>query len=119
MLWRNFGVNRSGRVVFYDYDEIEFLTDCHFRAIPPAPNPEAEMSGEPWYPVGPLDVFPEEFETFLLGNPAVREAFLRHHADLLEPSFWQQAQRQVANGAMVDFWPYPEEMRFTVRFGPA
>ncbi len=117
MLWRNFGVNRNGRVVFYDYDEIEFLTDCHFRTIPPAPNPEAEMSGEPWYPVGPLDVFPEEFETFLLGNPAVREAFLRHHADLLEPAFWQQAQKQVASGAMVDFWPYPEEVRFGVRYG--
>ena len=28
MLWRNFGVNRHGRVVFYDYDEIEYLTDC-------------------------------------------------------------------------------------------
>ena len=58
-----------GRVVFYDYDEIEYLTDCVFRAIPPPPNPEAELSGEPWYPVGPLDVFPEEFETFLLGDP--------------------------------------------------
>ena len=69
MLWRNFGVNRYGRVVFYDYDEIEYLTDCTFRAIPPPPNPEAELSGEPWYPVGPLDVFPEEFETFLLGEP--------------------------------------------------
>ena len=83
MLWRNFGVNRHGRVVFYDYDEIEYLTDCTFRVIPPPPNPEAELSGEPWYPVGALDVFPEEFETFLLGNPQVREAFMRHHADLL------------------------------------
>ena len=52
MLWRNFGVNRHGRVVFYDYDEIEYLTDCTFRVIPPPPNPEAELSGEPWYPVG-------------------------------------------------------------------
>ena len=42
MLWRNFGVNRQGRVVFYDYDEIEYLTDCTFRVIPPPPNPEAE-----------------------------------------------------------------------------
>ena len=25
MLWRNFGVTGSGRVVFYDYDEIEYL----------------------------------------------------------------------------------------------
>jgi isocitrate dehydrogenase kinase/phosphatase len=117
MLWRNFGVNRAGRVVFYDYDEIEYLTDCTFRRIPPPPNPEAEMSGEPWYPVAPLDVFPEEFETFLLGSPQVREAFMRHHADLLRPEFWQRAQEQVAGGQIVDFWPYPDALRFGVRYG--
>jgi len=94
MLWRNFGVNRHGRVVFYDYDEIEYITDCVFRTIPPPPNPEAELSGEPWYPVGPLDVFPEEFETFLLGSPQVREAFLSHHAELLDAEFWRRCQRQ-------------------------
>jgi isocitrate dehydrogenase kinase/phosphatase len=116
MLWRNFGVNRHGRVVFYDYDEIEYLTDCVFRRIPPAPNPEAELSGEPWYPVGPLDVFPEEFETFLLGSPQVREAFMLHHADLLRAEFWQQCQEQVARGEIVDFFPYPEEMRFCQRY---
>jgi isocitrate dehydrogenase kinase/phosphatase len=116
MLWRNFGVNRHGRVVFYDYDEIEYLTDCVFRRIPPPPNPEAELSGEPWYPVGSLDVFPEEFETFLLGSPQVREAFLRHHADLLRAEFWQECQKQVARGEIVDFFPYPEEMRFSLRY---
>ena len=31
MLWKNFGVTRGGKVVFYDYDEIEYLTDCNFR----------------------------------------------------------------------------------------
>ena len=112
MLWRNFGVSRHGRVVFYDYDEIEYLTDCVFRTIPPPPNPEAELSGEPWYPVGPLDVFPEEFETFLLGSPKVREAFMRYHAELLRPEFWRRCQQQVAQGEIVDFFPYPEEMRF-------
>jgi isocitrate dehydrogenase kinase/phosphatase len=117
MLWRNFGVNRAGRVVFYDYDEIEYLTDCTFRRIPPPPNPEAEMSGEPWYPVAALDVFPEEFETFLLGSPQVRNAFMRHHADLLQPEFWQEAQAKVAQGEMMDFWPYPEARRFRERYG--
>lgn len=116
MLWRNFGVNRHGRVVFYDYDEIEYLTDCTFRAVPPAPNPEAELSAEPWYPVGPLDVFPEEFETFLLGSPQVREAFLRYHAELLRPAFWQKCQQQVARGEIVDFFPYPESIRFCQRY---
>ncbi len=112
MLWRNFGVTRYGRVVFYDYDEIEYLTDCTFRTVPPPPNPEAELCGEPWYPVAPLDVFPEEFATFLLASPQVREPFLRWHAELLEPEFWQRCQQQVARGEIVDFYPYPESRRF-------
>jgi isocitrate dehydrogenase kinase/phosphatase len=112
MLWRNFGVTGHGRVVFYDYDEIEYLTDCVFRAIPPPPNPEAELSGEPWYPVGSHDVFPEEFASFLLGRPPVRDAFMRHHGDLLEPAFWQECQQRVAQGEIVDFFPYPESARF-------
>ena len=95
LLWRNFGVTRYGRVVFYDYDEIEYLTDVTFRRIPPPPNPEAELAGEPWYGVARNDVFPEEFATFLLGDPRLREHFLRHHADLLEPEFWQECQRRV------------------------
>ena len=72
MLWKNFGVTRHGKVVFYDYDEIEYLTDCNFRKVPEARNEEDEMSGEVWYPVGPRDVFPETFAPFLLGNPSVR-----------------------------------------------
>ncbi len=95
MLWRNFGVTRHNRIVFYDYDEIEYLTDINFRRIPPAPNPEAELAAEPWYAVARHDVFPEEFATFLLGDPRLRDAFLRHHADLLEPDFWQACQRRI------------------------
>jgi len=85
MLWKNFGVTRHGKVVFYDYDEIEYLTDCNFREVPKPRNEEDEMSGEIWYPVGPRDVFPQSFAPFLLGHPAVREVFMQHHADLLEP----------------------------------
>ena len=61
MLWKNFGVTRHGKVVFYDYDEIEYLTECNFRRVPAARNEEDEMSGEVWYRVGPKDVFPETF----------------------------------------------------------
>jgi isocitrate dehydrogenase kinase/phosphatase len=112
MLWRNFGVTRYGRVVFYDYDEVEYLTDINFRRIPPPPNPEAELAEEPWYGVLPNDVFPQEFATFLLGDPQLRELFLRHHADLLEPEFWQACQRRIKAGEIVDFYPYPESLRF-------
>jgi isocitrate dehydrogenase kinase/phosphatase len=69
MLWKNFGVTRHGKVVFYDYDEIEYITDCNFRRVPAPRNEEDEMSGEVWYHVGPRDVFPETFAPFLLGNP--------------------------------------------------
>jgi len=117
ILWRNFGLTRHGRVVCYDYDELEYLTDCVFRAIPPAPDLETELAGEVWYGVGPHDVFPEEFETFLLGGPALRAAFLHHHPELLRAGFWQEAQRRGAAGEVVDFFPYPEEIRFRNRFG--
>jgi isocitrate dehydrogenase kinase/phosphatase len=113
LLWRNFGVSRDGRVVFYDYDEIEYLTDVTFRRIPPPPNPEAELADEPWYGVARNDVFPEEFATFLLGDPRLRDSFLRHHAELLEPEFWQGCQRRVEAGEIVDFFPYPESLRFS------
>ncbi|MBV8248195.1 MAG: bifunctional isocitrate dehydrogenase kinase/phosphatase [Comamonas sp.] len=111
MLWKNFGVTRGGKVVFYDYDEIEYLTDCNFRAVPPPRDEMDEMSGEVWYSVGPRDVFPETFGPFLLGHPAVREMFMRHHADLLEPAFWQQYQDRIRTGQMPDVFPY-EPSRF-------
>ena len=119
LLWRNFGLNRHGRVVFYDYDELEYLTDCVFRAIPPPPDPETELSGEVWYGVGAHDVFPEEFETFLLASERLREPFMRHHAELLRPEFWQECQRRIEAGEVVDFFPYAESTRFCNRFGKA
>ncbi|MFZ2972761.1 MAG: bifunctional isocitrate dehydrogenase kinase/phosphatase [Ferribacterium limneticum] len=112
MLWKNFGVTRYGRVVFYDYDEIEYMTDCNFRKIPPAPDFETEMSGEVWYPVARNDIFPEEFATFLLASPQVRKVFLKHHKDLLDPKFWQDAQQKIHDGHVEDFFPYPQELRF-------
>ena len=116
MLWKNFGVTRQGRVVFYDYDEVAYVTDCVFRRIPPPRTPEDEMSAEPWYTVGPHDVFPEEFGTFLLGDPRVRSIFMNHHGDLLEADFWQRKQEAVRAGRFDDVFPYPESVRFRNRY---
>src|SRR5690606_29097970 len=112
MLYKNFGMTRQGRVVFYDYDEVAYLTDCNFRRIPPPRTPEDEMASEPWYPVGPHDIFPEEFGTFLLGNSDIREIFLEHHADLLDPAFWQEKQDHIRRGILDDVFPYPTSLRF-------
>ena len=112
MLWKNFGITRNGKVVFYDYDEIEYITDCNFRKVPEPRNEEEEMSGEVWYNVGPRDVFPETFGPFLLGNPAVRQIFMKHHADLLEASFWQAHKDRVQAGHVFDVFPYDQDKRF-------
>jgi isocitrate dehydrogenase kinase/phosphatase len=112
MLWKNFGITRHGKVVFYDYDEIEYLTDCNFRRVPQARCEEDEMSGEIWYHVGPKDVFPETFAPFLLGNPAVRAVFMAHHADLLDVAFWQSHKERIQQGHVYDVFPYEREKRF-------
>ena len=112
MLWKNFGVTRDGKVVFYDYDEIEYLTACNFRKVPAPRNEEEAMSAEIWYPVGPKDVFPETFEPFLLGNPSVRDVFMRHHADLLDASFWQSHKERILSGHLHDVFPYDARRRF-------
>lgn len=112
MLYKNFGMTRQRRVVFYDYDEIQYLNECQFRKIPPPRTPEDEMAAEPWYNVGTNDVFPEEFETFLLGQPRLRQAFMRHHRDLLSPEYWQAQQRRIEQGVLDDVYPYAEQLRF-------
>lgn len=112
MLWKNFGVTRHGKVVFYDYDEIEYLTDCNFRRVPEPRTEEEEMSGEVWYSVGPKDVFPETFGPFLLGNQSVREVFMKHHADLLDPAFWQAHKDRIKAGHVHDVFPYEAHRRF-------
>jgi len=112
MLWKNFGITRHGKVVFYDYDEIEYITDCNFRKVPQARNEEDEMSGEVWYKVGPKDVFPETFAPFLLGNPFVREVFMKHHAELLDAAFWQSHKERIQAGHVYDVFPYDQDKRF-------
>ena len=111
MLYKNFGVTRLGRIVFYDYDEIQRMTEMRFRDIPPAPNEEAEMSSEPWYAVGPNDVFPEEFGAFLLGDDRIRKTFLKHHAELLTAQWWQRCRDEVSRGRIADFFPYDSTRR--------
>ncbi len=112
LLFKNFGVTRYGRVVFYDYDEIEYMTACSFRRIPQLPPGQDDMSSEVWYPVGPNDVFPEEFATFLLTDAAVRADFLERHAELLDAEWWQTAQAALTRGELPEVLSYPDALRF-------
>lgn len=106
MLLKNFGVTRHGRVVFYDYDEICFLTEVNFRAIPEPRYPEDEMSSEPWYSVGPNDVFPEEFPRFLFADIAQRRLFAKLHGELYDAGYWKGLQQAIIEGKVIDVFPY-------------
>ena len=106
MLLKNFGVTRNGRVICYDYDELCLLSECRFRRIPEPTTIEEEFAAEPWFSVGEHDVFPEEFRAFLVPPGAARDAFLEAHGDLLDVEFWQRVQRRLAQGDVVDVFPY-------------
>lgn len=117
MLLKNFGVTRHGRVVFYDYDEICYLTDVNFRHIPEPQTPEQEMSAEPWYSVGPHDVFPEEFPRFMFANPRIKRLFTELHGEIFDADYWQGLQREITEGRIMDVFPYRRRRRFVSRFG--
>jgi isocitrate dehydrogenase kinase/phosphatase len=89
LLMKNFGVSRHGRVIFYDYDELCLVTECRFRDLPSARDDEDEMRAEPWFYVGPNDIFPEQWLDFLGLKGAMREEFLLHHSDLLSAEYWR------------------------------
>jgi isocitrate dehydrogenase kinase/phosphatase len=111
LLLKNFGVTRHGRVVFYDYDELRLLSECRFRALPPPRYPEDEMSDEPWFHVGPEDVFPEDLGRFIPFAEPVRRAYLAAHGALYQPAFWQDLQARSAAGEVLDIYPYRAERR--------
>ena len=112
MLLKNFGVTRLKRVVFYDYDEIGFLTDYNFRYIPEPRDEYEALSSEPYYHAGVDDVFPEEFRSFLINNHTQRKLFSEIHNDLFDARYWNNIQGRIKRGAIIDVFPYHESKRF-------
>ena len=112
LLLKNFGVTRHGRVIFYDYDELCAVTDCHFRDMPEATNLEDEMRGETWFYVADNDVFPETFIRFLAFTDAQREALLKMHGEVLTAQFWRNVQARLKEGDVLEVLPYhPHRVR--------
>jgi len=117
MLKKNFGVTRLGRVVFYDYDEICYITECNFRRIPPARDYGDVMSDVPWYSVEEHDVFPESFGPFFFPFDNEMEIFKQEHAELMDPAWWNQIKENIIEGNPADVFPYPQKRRFKYRYG--
>ncbi|NHB97461.1 bifunctional isocitrate dehydrogenase kinase/phosphatase [Photorhabdus stackebrandtii] len=115
MLFKNFGVTRHGRVVFYDYDEICYMTEVNFRDIPLPRYPEDEFASEPWYSVAPNDVFPEEFRHFLCTDSRIRRYFEEMHSDLFKADYWRALQERIKGGHVEDVFAYRRKQRFSQR----
>lgn len=112
MLLKNFGVTRHGRVIFYDYDEVCYLNECNFRHIPEPLYPEQELADEPWYSVGPNDIFPEEFGPFLFADINLRKLFYTLHPELFDADYWKSLQDAINHGQVIDVYPYRNKQRF-------
>ena len=107
MLLKNFGVTRHKRVVFYDYDEVRYLTDMNFKSLAKA---DHEVS------FAPDDVFPEQLAIFAVPQPRYRELLLSAHPELVDPMYWRQRQQDIKEGVIKDIFPYAADLRFTRSF---
>lgn len=112
MMTKNFGVTRQKRVIFYDYDEIEFLVDMNFREKPIPETYEQIYASKPWYDVAPSDVFPEDFKRFMIGRADIKEYFFDVHKNLFDPDSWNAIRSSLRDGALIHVFPYPNHLRF-------
>jgi isocitrate dehydrogenase kinase/phosphatase len=117
MLKKNFGVTRHDRVVFYDYDEICYITECNFRRIPPPRDFDDVMSDTPWYSVEEKDVFPETFGPFFFADQKDSALFMKDHAELMTADWWRKIQEDIKAGRQADIFPYRQNRRFIHRYG--
>ncbi|MEO1203137.1 MAG: bifunctional isocitrate dehydrogenase kinase/phosphatase [Pseudomonadota bacterium] len=106
LLLKNFGVTRHGRVIFYDYDELCLVTECNFRELPEAQDDVDEMRSGAWFYVAPNDIFPEQFVQFLGFSDAMKQVFMEHHAELLQPEYWNGVKERLATGEVLEVIPY-------------
>lgn len=111
LLIKNFGVTRNERVVFYDYDELTEIRNCNFRDLPVSESIEDEMAATPWFPLGPNDVFPSEFSSFLGLSGELRSVFMDAHSELLEASWWNGVKDRILAGEIVSIYPYSRRLR--------
>lgn len=106
LLFKNFGVTRHSRIIFYDYDEVSLITACNFRDIPNANDDIDELRSEAWYYVGPNDMFPEEFIKFLSMDKELRSLFLVVHGELLTAEYWREIKSLHQSGKVSLVVPY-------------
>jgi len=112
LLLKNFGVTKRKKVVFYDYDEIEFVTNLNFKNIPKSKFDEDDMMDESWFTPDLNDIFPEQFPAFIVGSKLMQKLLLSNCPEIFESSFWKSIQLKLKKNIIISVFPYPEELRF-------
>ncbi len=103
---RNYGIGRYGRVLLFDYDAVEKLTDVKIRT-----NTEREPGEETvpeWFFEDGVIFLPEEMEYGMqLNNEWARRAFRAQNADLLTVDYWEGVQQKLLRGEVPGLRMYP------------
>jgi len=115
LLLKNFGVNRQKKVVFYDYDEIEYITDLKFRPLPTA-RYEDELMSDDWFAPDLNDVFPEQFLPFIARHKSHQEVLMKYCSELFDYKFWRVIQERLAKNIVISVFPYSEAIRFRLKY---
>jgi isocitrate dehydrogenase kinase/phosphatase len=103
---RNYGVGRYGRVLLFDYDAVEKLTDVKIRTnVDREPGEEVPPD---WFYEDGVIFLPEEIEYGLqLKSDWARRCFRKHNADLLTIEYWEGVQQKLVRGEVPELRMYP------------
>jgi isocitrate dehydrogenase kinase/phosphatase len=111
----NFGVTPEGRVVLYDFDDLEPLGRFTIQDLPDYEDETElpELLRTMPHPPGRENLFPEmyEYEAPMLVLESFRQAFTEKHGDLFTTAYWRRVQAEYAEGIVADLFPYPNERR--------
>ncbi|HUV30398.1 MAG TPA: bifunctional isocitrate dehydrogenase kinase/phosphatase [Acidobacteriota bacterium] len=112
----NYGVTRQGRVVLFDYDDVQPLETTHFR-VKPEPRDEYEETQleENWITATPDDFFMDEIDRYSGIPKPLKGIFDIVHADLYTIAFWREMKRKLKHGELPDITPYDRRRKFRQR----
>jgi isocitrate dehydrogenase kinase/phosphatase len=103
---RNYGVGRYGKVLLFDYDAVEKLTDVKIRT-----NQDREPGEETipdWFFEDGAIFLPEELEVGMqFKNDTARRYFRRENADLMSVQYWQEVQQKLKRDEVLQLRVYP------------
>ena len=109
---RNYGVGRYGRVLLFDYDAVEKLTDTKIRTNSDREPGEEDIPA--WFFEEGAIFLPEEIEYGLqLKNELARRTFKKVNADLMTVDYWRQMQQKLLRDEVPEVRMYPESCKLT------